>query len=600
MRLSSTRKARAIVVALAAGSLVLTACGSNNGGGDGEDKSSTQDDAAAQSKPVEFGDAEASKGPAEPIKGAKKGGTIRVYQESDFTHLDPGQIYVSDAGQLSSLIHRGLTTYKQDDEGGLTVVGDLATDSGTTEDDGKTWKYTLKDGIKDSDGDEITSKDLRHTIERRYAKFQTEGPTFIQEWLSGSGTSYRKALPDGPYEGKHLPDSVLETPDDKTIIFKFKIARPDLPQALTMPGYAVVPEAKDTKEKYTNGPVALGPYKIKEFKRGKGMQLEKNEHWDEKTDPMRHQFVDGWNITYNHNRADQTKRIMSDRGEAKDSIQMSGSVDTPQVKKVVEDPEISKRTIQGYQPYVWQLNMNMDRIKDKRVRDAITYALPQKAILRPDGGAYGGEPAGGLLAPTLPGYDKSFDPYDKLKKPNGDLEKAKELLKEAGKEGMTLVYGHANEPHRTSQAVIVEKALEKVGFKVEKKDIQGSAYYETVGKVDNKLDIYMTGWGQDWPSATTVLPVLYHGDNIADGKSNYSHINDKKVNEDIDKALEITDPEEAQKAWTKIHEYVVEEINPAAPMYYTKQLQVYGSNVGGARYGQVKSYIDLTRLYLKS
>ncbi|MBU7599205.1 ABC transporter substrate-binding protein [Streptomyces sp. P38-E01] len=600
MRLSSTRKARAIVVALAAGSLVLTACGGNNGGGDGKDNSNTQDDAAAQSKPVEFGDAEASKGPAEPIKGAKKGGTIRVYQESDFTHLDPGQIYVSDAGQLSSLIHRGLTTYKQDDEGGLTVVGDLATDSGTTEDDGKSWKFTLKDGVKDSDGDEITSKDLRHTIERRYAKFQTEGPTFIQEWLSGSGTTYRKALPDGPYEGKHLPDSVLETPDDKTIIFKFKTARPDLPQALTMPGYAVVPEAKDTKEKYTNGPVALGPYKIKEFKRGKGMQLEKNEHWDADTDPMRHQFVDGWNITYNHSRADQTKRIMSDRGEAKDSIQLSGSVDTPQVKKVVEDPEISKRTIQGYQPYVWQLNMNMDRIKDKRVRDAITHALPQKAILRPDGGAYGGEPAGGLLAPTLPGYDKSFDPYDKLKKPNGDLEKAKELLKEAGKEGMTLVYGHAAEPHRTEQAVIVEKALEKAGFKVEKKDIPGSAWYETVGKVDNKLDIYMTGWGQDWPSATTVVPVLYHGGNIADGKSNYSHIDDKKVNEQIDKALEITDPEEAQKEWVKIHEYIVEEINPAAPMYYTKQLQVYGSNVGGARYGQVKSYIDLTRLYLKS
>lgn len=599
MRLPSTRKARAIVVALAAGSLVLTGCGSNDDNGSSEDQSSTQDEAAAQSKPVQYGDAEASKGPAEPIDGAKKGGTIRVYQESDFTHLDPGQIYVSDAGQLSSLIHRGLTTYKQDDDGQLTVVGDLATDSGQSSKDGKEWKYTLKDGIKDSDGDPITSKDIRHTIERKYAKYQTEGPTFIQEWLSGSGTKYRKALPDGPYEGDHLPNDVLETPDDKTIIFKFKTGRPDLPQALTMPGYAVVPEAKDTKEKYTNKPVALGPYKIKSVNRGKGMQLEKNEHWDAKTDPMRHQFVDGWNITYNHSRADQTKRIMADRGEAKNAIQLSGSVDTPQVKKVVEDPEISKRTIRGYQPYVWQLNFNMDRIKDKRVRDAITYALPQQAILRPDGGAYGGEPAGGLFAPTLPGYEKGYDPYDKLKNPNGDIEKAKKLLKEAGKEGMTLNYAHAAEPHRTDQAVIIEKALEKVGFKVEKTDIPGASWYEQVGKVDNKFDIYMTGWGQDWPSATTVVPVVYHGNQIQDGGSNYSHINDKKANDMIDKALEIQDPEEAQKEWVKIHKYIVEEINPAAPLYFTKQLQVYGSNIGGARYGSVKSYIDLTRLYLK-
>lgn len=599
MRLPSTRKARAIVVALAAGSLVLTGCGSNDGGGSGKDDSSSQDDAKAQANAVELGDAEDSKGPAEPVKGAKEGGTIRVYQESDFSHLDPGQIYVSDAGQLSSLLHRGLTTYRQADDGSLTVVGDLATDSGTTEDDGKTWKYTLKDGIKDADGDPITSKDVRHTIERKYAKYQTEGPTFIQEWLSGAGTKYRKALPDGPYEGKHLPDDVLETPDDKTIIFKFGTARPDLPQALTMPGYSVVPEAKDTKEKYTNGPVALGPYKIKSFNRGKGMQLERNKHWDPKTDPTRTQYPDAWNITFNHSRADQTKRLVADRGEAKNGIQLSGSVDTPQVKTVVEDPKINKRTIKGFQPYVWQLNMNMDRIKDKRVRDAITHALPQTQILRPDGGAYGGEPAGGLFAPTLPGYEKGYDPYDKLKKPNGDPEKAKKLLKEAGKEGMTLVYAHANEPHRTEQAIIIEKALEKAGFKVEKKDVPGANWYERVGKVDNKLDIYMTGWGQDWPSATTVLPVVYHGNQIQDGGSNYSHINDKTVNKMIDDAMEIADPEEAQKEYVKIHKHIVEKINPAAPMYFTKQLQIYGSNIGGARYGSVKSYIDLNRLYLK-
>lgn len=599
MRLLSTRKSRAIVVALAAGSLVLTGCGSNDGGSEAKDNSSTQDEAKAQSNPVEFGDAEASKGPAEPIEGAKKGGTIRVYQESDFTHLDPGQIYVSDAGQLSSLIHRGLTTYKQADDGSLTVVGDLATDSGQESEGGKVWKYTLKDGIKDADGDPITSKDIRHTIERRYAKFQTEGPTFIQQWLSGSGQSYRKALPEGPYEGDHLPDDVLETPDDKTIIFKFKDAQPDLPQALTMPGYAVVPEKKDTKESYTNKPTALGPYKISEFNRGKGMKLVKNEHWDAKTDPMRHQYVDGWNITYNHSRADQTKRIVADRGEAKNAIQLSGSVDTAQIKNVVEDEEVNKRTIKGYQPYVWQLNMNMDRIKDKRVRDAITYALPQAQILRPDGGAYAGEPAGGLFAPTLPGYEKGYDPYDKLKNPNGDIEKAKKLLKEADAVGTTLVYGHATEPHRQQQAVIIEDALEKAGFKVEKKDIEGSAFYETVGKVDNKLDIYMTGWGQDWPSPSTVIPPLYDGNAIADGSSNYSRINDDHVNKEIERIKKVTDPEEAQKEWTKLHKHIVEEINPAAPLYFTKQLQVYGSNVGGARYGSVKSYIDLTRLYLK-
>lgn len=592
-----TRRARAALVALAAGSLILSGCTSGSNA-DSEVDTPNLDDAKAQSEPVEYGDAKDSQGPAEEVEGAREGGTIRVYQEDDISHLDPGQIYVSDARQLASIVHRRLTTFKQADDGSLTVVGDLATDPGKSSDGGKTWTYTLKDGIKDEDGDPITSEDIRHTIERLYAPFITDGPFYVQQWLSG--IDYRKALPDGPYEGDHLPDSVLETPDDKTIIFHFKEPQPDLPQALTMPGYAVVPKEDDTKEKYdTKAPTATGPYKISEFKPGKSMKLVRNEHWDPKTDPVRHQYVDGWNITFNHDRADQTKRIMASRGEAANAVQLSGAVDTSQTRKVVTTPELKKRTINGYQPYVWQLNMNLDRIKDKRIRDAITYALPAKNILRPDGGTFGGEPALGLMAPTLPGHDPDFDPFNRKEKPNGDPEKAKKLVKEAGAEGKRLVYGYANVPHRQEQAAIIEKALEDVGFDVQKKEIDQATWYEQVGKVDNGLDIYMTGWGQDWPSATTVLPPTFDGDQIVDGGSNYSHVNDKHVNKEIDRILKIRDPEKATKEWVKLHEYILTEINPAAPLYYTKQMQIFGKNVGGARYSTETNYIDWNRLYLK-
>lgn len=595
-----TRRARAIVVALAAGSLVLTGCSSgSDSGGDDKDKGKTQEDAKVQSNPIEYAGVEASTGPAEEVEGAREGGTIRVFQEDDFSHLDPGQSYVSDAGQLATLLHRGLTHFQEDDNGNKTVVGDLATDSGTESDGGKTWKYTLKDGVKDEDGDPITSADVRHTFERLYAKFITDGPLYIQQWLSGGGQSYRKALPEGPYNGDHLPDSVLETPDDKTIIFHFDKPRPDFPQALTMPGYSIVPEEDDTKEKYDKDPTALGPYKIAEFEPGKAMKLVRNNEWDPETDPVRHQYVDGFDITFNHDRAEQTKRLLADRGEAKNGLQFTGAVDSTQVQKVVEDPEASKRTVDGYQPYVWQLNMNMNRIKDKKVRDAITYALPNSQILRPDGGAHGGEPAGGLLAPTVPAYEKGYDPYGKLDNPNGEPEKAKQLLEEAGKTGMKLIYAYANVPHRQQQAVIIEKALEKAGFDVVRKDIEASTWYEQVGKVDNGLDIYMTGWGQDWPSASTVIPPVYDGREIADGASNYSHINDEHVNSEIDRIQKITDPEEATKEWSELHKYIVEEVNPAAPLYFTKQLQIFGSNIGGARYSTVTSYIDVTRVYLK-
>lgn len=598
MSIFGTRKTRAVVVALAAGSLALTGC-SSDGGSDTKGKSKNQDDAAAQASAVSYGDAKSSTGPAAEVPGAKPGGTVTVYQEDDFSHLDPAQTYVSDGRLLGRLLHRGLTQNQENDKGEITVVGDIATDAGKSSNGGKTWTYTLKSGIKDQNGNEITSADVRHTVERLYAPFITDGPIYLQQWLSGAGTTYRKALPDGPYKGKHLPDSVLSTPDEKTVVFNFKTPQPDLPQALAMVGYSVVPKKTDTKEKYDTAPVATGPYKIADFKPGKSMKLVKNTNWDAKTDSVRHQYVDGFNIDFNHDDDDQTKTILADRGEAKNAVMFTGQVATNQVRKVVSDAAAKKRTIEGYAPYVWQLNFNLDRMKDKKVRDAITYAMPSTNIYKPDGGAYGGETATGLMAPTVPGYEKDYDPFGKLKKPNGDIEKAKKLIEEAGAKGKKVVYAYANTPVRQQQAVVIETALEKIGLDVQKKEIDGATWYEQVGKVKNGLDLYMTGWGQDWPSASTVIPPLFDGKQLQDGSSVYSHINDPKVNAEIDRILKITDPAEATKAWTTLHHDIVERINPAAPLYFTKVFQIQGSNVGGARYSTDVSYVDVTRLYLK-
>lgn len=592
------RTLRAITVAIAAGSLALTGC-SDSSKDSGKDDSKSKEDAKAQSKPVAYGDAQASNGPAEAVTGAKTGGTINVYQQSDLSHMDPGQIYVSDAYQFANLIHRGLTNFQEDDKGNLTVVGDIATDSGKSSEGGKTWTYTLKDNIKDEDGNVITSADVRHTIERQYSKVIFDGPTYVQTWLSGS--DYRKALPDGPYKGKHLPDSVLETPDDKTVVFHFKTAQPDLPQALAMAGYAIVPEKQDTKEKYDKAPASLGPYKIAEYKAGKSLKLVKNDQWDEKTDSVRHQYVDGYTFTNTIDQSSQTKRLIADKGEAKNAIQFTDSVDPAQLSTVIGDADAKKRTIQGYQVYVWALTFNLDsaKMKDKKIRDAITYAIPNQSMVQADGGRYGGEVAGGLLAPTLPGFDPKYDPFGKLKKPNGDPAKAKELLKEAGfKEGTKLSYAYSNTPRGQAQMVIIKDALNKLGFDVQAKEIDRATFYEQVGKLKNPYDLYMTGWGQDWPSPSTVITPVYDGDLVADGAPNYSHIDDPKVNALIKKAV-TQEPEEAAKTWEEAHHAIVEDTNPSAPVYYSKQMQLFGSNIGGARFSTESSYIDINDLFLK-
>ncbi|MGW0607354.1 ABC transporter substrate-binding protein [Streptomyces sp. NPDC002640] len=596
MRLMNTRTTRAIVVALAAGSLALTGC-SNNEGGKTKTDAKTQDDAKGQAKPMVYADAAASKGPAAEVPGAKQGGTVTAYMETDLTHLDPGQIYVSDAGLFSNLIHRGLTNFQEDDKGNLSVVGDLATDAGKMSDDGKTWTFTLKDGLKDANGNPINSADVRHTIERTYAKFIFDGPTYLQTWLSGA--DYRKALPDGGFGKKHLPDSVLETPDDKTIVFHFDTPRLDLPQTLAMPGYSLVPEETDTKEKYDKAPVATGPYKIEEFKSGKSLKLVRNENWDAASDPVRNAYPDAWNFVIGVTGSTQTQRLIADNGGDKNAIQFTGSIDGPKIPQVLKDPSIKKRTVQGYQPYVMQLTFNLDRVKNKAVREAIAYGINSKSLIATEGGVYGGDAAPNLFAPTLPGYEADYDPYGRLKTPQGNVEKAKELLKDVPAAEKKVVFAYPNSEAGQLRKVAVEDSLTSLGFDVVAKEVDSASFYEQIGKLDNPYDMYITGWGQDWPSAATVVTPIYDGDQVADGGSNYAHINDPKVQELIKKAL-TQKPEEAQATWQEAHHYILEEVIPAAPLWYAKQFQLFGSNIGGARYSSESSYIDVNRLFLKS
>ncbi|MFD4575950.1 ABC transporter substrate-binding protein [Streptomyces sp. NPDC058417] len=597
MKTLTSRRARAIVVAIAAGSLALTGCSENKGGTSGTDSKKDQKEASTQSKAVTYADAAGSTGPAQEVPGAKPGGTIQVYQEAGISHLDPGQIYVSDAGQVANLLFRRLTQFKEDDKGNVSVVGDIATDSGKSTDGGKTWTFTLKDGVKDANGAAITSADVRHTIERLYSKVIFDGPTFLQTWLSGA--DYRKALPDGPYKGKHLPDTVLETPDAKTVVFHFDKARPDLPQALAMAGYAIVPAKTDTKEKYDKAPVATGPYKIASYKSDKSLVLTKNTNWDPKTDAVRHQYADGFNFQFGITESTQTKRLIADQGDDKNAIQFTGGVEATQIQDVVGNAEVNKRTIKGYQPYVMQLTFNLDRVKNKAVREAVTYAVNSKSLIAGEGGAYGGDVAPNYFAPTLPGYEADYDPYGRLKSPQGNIAKAKEILKDVPEAEKTLVFAYGNSENGQKRKVAIEDALSKVGFKIVAKEVDAASYYEQIGKLDNPYDMYITGWGQDWPSPGTVVTPIYDGTQVADGASNYAHVKDPKVDALIQKALS-QEPTEAAATWKEAQHYLLENVIPAAPLWYTKQFQLSGSNIGGARYSSLSSLIDITRLYVKS
>lgn len=576
---------------VAVSALTLTACGGggSSSGGDAGKK------VTAEVQNFGLGTAADSTGPAKGVPGAKKGGTAYDIEPSGFDYLDPSQQYVNTYQTVGTLYSRQLTGYKVDPTTNKTIlVGDMATDTGTQSDGGKTWTWTLKKGLKFEDGTPITSKDVKYAVERLYEPYQTQGPTYIQTWLSG--TDYRKAYA-GPDSGE-LPDSVIATPDAQTIVFHFQAPHADAPYAVSMPNITAIERSKDDKDKYNNHPVSIGPYKIKSYEPDKSLVLERNPEWDPSTDPIRSANVDEWSFELGIDPALLTQRLMAGSGNDKDALTMAQNADTADIKTIQSDPQYASRTINQYQPYVDTFDINTTRVTDVNVRKALATAFPTATVLKLLGGSAVGDQAGNLVSPTVAGWQNT-DPLGLKATPNGDIAKAKQMLTTAGKLNYKIVLAYSNSPRWQTVTAAIQDQLNQAGFQVERKELDPTSYYTQIGKPDNGFDLYRTGWGADWPDASTVIPPTLDGRTIGDGSPNYTHYNSAATNAEIDRINKITDIKEQSAEWMKLADNILATDVPKIPTSYDKFFQVYGAGLGGVAYNPVLGSIDLSNVYIK-
>ena len=567
---------------VAASASVLTACG----GSDTKSSSKVPSVSGAKTMNIPVGTKADSTGPAPEVKGAVKGGTIYSLDQFDMDHLDPAQIYVSTEGAITRPILRGLTGYKIDEKGGATLVGDVATDAGTSKDGGKTWSFTIKDGIKWEDGTALSMDDVRHTFERLFASFVTEGPRYVQQWLVG-GDKYK-----GPYDNKSLASIAV---DGQTITFSLTEARADFNYTLGMPGYGLVSKKQDTKEKYDKRPYSLGPYKIGSRQVGKSLTFVRNEHWDAKTDAIRNAYPDQFVFQFGFEPIASTDRYIADKGNDQYAMSIFNEVAAERIAQVLTNTKLTKRVLTQVDTVTYYWPINTTRITDVKVRQAINWAWPHQQLQTIRGGKATSELATTILSPVTPGYEK-FDLYGTDKKPGGDPVKAKALLKEAGKLGQKLVIAYQQSDNAVKQAVAIKNALEAAGFTVVNKQIDKSTFYTQIGKIDNDYDLFAAGWSPDWPGGYSVFYPCWSGKNIGDGRSNYAQLNDATVNKAIDTASTIADTDKANKAWGAIDKQIM-ELAPVVPDYHSIRNWMHGSKVGNVVYDAGNTCVALTKLY---
>ncbi|MCF2531875.1 ABC transporter substrate-binding protein [Yinghuangia soli] len=557
-----------------------TACSSGGGSTDNAAKpGGSAAPPAAKTAAVRIGDASDSTGPAAAIPEAKTGGTALVLERADFNHLDPARVYVSHEQTVLLLLSRQLTTFKQVD-GQTVLVGDLAKDTGSSPDGGKTWKFTLKDNLKYEDGSAIKAADIKYGVERSFAKEITGGPTWIQEWLTGKGADFRTVY-DGPYNGKSY--DAIEAPDEKTVVFKLAEPRADFPFAVAMHTSSPVPREKDTKLDFDKKPFSSGPYKISSRDIDKGMVLSRNEHWNPATDAVRHAYPDQWKFEFGAQNQQINERIIAANGEDKNAMTFRTAVGRESAQKVLETPDLKARTADAFTPFAEYFDINNRRVTDLKTRQAIVAAFPKQQVRQILGGPAYGELSTTLISPTVLGYEK----YDSVGvPPTGDPEKAKQILAGATP---TIVFAFPQTPVWEQIGVAVNEALTKAGFKVVAKPINDKSYYTEIGRTANEYDLYWSGWGADWPSGIAVLPAKLDGRKIQDDGTNYALYDNKAVSAEMDKIALVSDVVEAGKQWAALDKKIMTEDSPVVPFVYRRQLTLYGPGLGGVKVGFIGS-----------
>ncbi|MET9566004.1 ABC transporter substrate-binding protein [Streptomyces tauricus] len=545
----------------------------------------------------EDNDAKASSGGAD-AKPAK-GGTLTVLNSNPQQDFDPARLYTSGGGNVPSLVFRTLTTRNREDGAeGSKVVPDLATDTGRPSENATVWTYTLKKGLTYEDGSAITSADIKYGIERSFAAELSGGAPYLRDWLIG-GADY-----EGPYKDKKGLESI-ETPDERTIVFRLNKPEGEFPYLATQTQFAPVPKAKDTGTKYEEHPVSSGPYKVVENENdGERLILERNTHWSASTDAERKAYPDKIDVRSGLDSSVINQRLSSSQGADAAAVTTDTNLGPAELAKVSGDKELAARVGTGHFGYTNYIAFNpkVKPFDDPKVRQAISYAIDRSSVINAAGGSSLAEAATTYLPNQKSFGYTAYDHFPAGR--SGNAAKAKELLKEAGHaKGLTVTLTHSNaKDFETSPeiATAVQDALKKAGITVKLQGLEDNDYSDKIHNARTEPGFFLAHWGADWPSGGPFLAPIFDGRQIVKDGANFNtgFLDDKSVNAEIDAINKLTDLDEAATRWGALDKKIGEQAL-TVPLFHPVYKRLYGKDVKNIVISDWTGVLDISQVSVK-
>ena len=518
--------------------LVLAACG----GGSDEETSNAGDDAGGQDDGV--------------VEDGEK--TLIFARGGDSESLDPGS--TSD-GESSRVTKQVLETLLDFEDESFELKPGLAHDWEVS-DDGLTYTFHLEENVTFHDGTDFNAEAVKINFDRfadpehEYAFADNEYVYFMYSTMFGGHKG-----DDG-----HVVDEV-NVVDDYTVEFILNKPLGFFLQNMGMTYFAITSPAalEEFGPEINENPVGTGPFEFVSWTKDESIVLEKNdEYWKEglpKLDKLIFEVI-----------PDNAARLIALRSG---DIDIMDGLNPDDAEGIEADDELTLHAREENNFGYVGFNVQKEPLDNATLRQALSHAIDREAIVEALYAGYGSV-AKNPLPPSYLGYNDDVEGYQY------DVEKAKELLAEAGYEDgleidlWTMPVARPYMPDPETTAEIIQNNFAEIGVTVNIVREEWAPYLEKT--MNGEHEIYMLGWSGTNGDPDYFISSLLHGDLIGDSNREYYQneevdtlLNDAKVEIDQDKRAEMY--EEAQA--------IIGEDVPMVPLVHSKPVMATSNNVTG-------------------
>ena len=490
--------------------------------------------------------------------------------------LDPALNSAVDGGNTIITVFETLLIINENNE---TVPGQA--ESWTTSEDGLTWTFTMRDGLKWSDGSELNAKDFEYSF-KRMADPDTAAP--YAETCLGMIDGFEEAagFPDAdgnPTVEPNLDALNVKASDDGktlTIVLGYPCSYFDKIAAFA----AMSPVQKATVE--ANGDawctspdtyVCNGPYMITEWTPSERIVLTKNPN-----------YVGGWDSSKIV--SESITLLLLEDSSASFAAYNSGEAvlikdvptdEIPSLTKAEDGGDFYVDTILG--TYYVSLNLQRDAFKDAKVRKALSLAIDRDYVANTImQGTY--STADSIVGPGIVdenGYfhDNGNAPYISADY-EANLAEAKKLLAEAGYpngEGYpTIEYSCNDAGYHVPLAEYLQQAWGDLGITLTISKMEWSSF--TAARRAGEYDVARNGWVMDYNDPSNMLDLFCSGNGNNDGK--YS-------NPEFDAAIEASRVADVSEHFAQLHkaEDILMEDTGCLPIAYYNDYWLQSSSLKG-------------------